>query len=156
MVSDSTRLKGICWTDRNFIGAQGPRANSTLFIYLSLSKLSSLEPAIPVYLSSNGVVLTPGDEQGKIPSDCFEKVIRVRKERIMPDAEDAAPSEIERESLEAGQTSVQAGEEGAGVKTSVSKRGKAKGGVRFWDEVIWEHGRPVDPPRQQARVSMKF
>lgn len=70
----------------------------------------------------------------------------------MPDVEDAPSTE----NKEAQTGEVTAGGTDEGVKSSTSKRGKAKGGVRFWDEVIWEYGQPVDPPRQQARVSMKF
>lgn len=97
------------------------------------------------------MVLTPGDAEGRIPKECFERVIRIRKERILADPEEEAP----QQALEAPVTATTGTDEGE-VKTTISKRGKGKGGVRFWDEVIWEYGQPVNPPRQQARVSMKF
>lgn len=70
----------------------------------------------------------------------------------MPDGQDALATG--NKDAETGDVATGGADEG--VKSSTSKRGKARGGVRFWDEVIWEYGQSVDPPRQQARVSMKF
>lgn len=120
----------------------GPRANSSLFIHLSLDRLSRHDPAIPIYMSTNEVILTPGNEQGVIPSDLFERVVMVCKERLVPSQEEQAAAAAAAASSGTG------GEE--------SKRGKAKGGLVVWDEVVWEHGRPVEPPRQEKRVVMRF
>lgn len=51
-----------------------PRPNSTLRIYLDLQKL--LDAGIPVYTSSNGVVLTPGDERGVVEKQYWSKAER--------------------------------------------------------------------------------
>jgi hypothetical protein len=135
----------------------GPRNNSTLFVYLSLSSLSRRDPPIPVYLSSNGVVLTPGDERGFVGSECFDKVVRVRKERI--EAEEgvvvADPGEGGRADL-----NQEAGVDGVTLPrptpTSTSKRGKPAVTMRFWDEVIWENGGVVDPPRRLTGFRIKL
>ena len=44
-----------------------PRNGSTLRIYLDIPKL--LSAGIPLYTSSNGVVLSPGDENGIIKKE---------------------------------------------------------------------------------------
>ena len=54
-----------------------PRASSTLFIYLDLGRL--LAAGIPVYTSANGVVLTPGNEDGYVPTECWRMAERVVK-----------------------------------------------------------------------------
>ncbi|KAK4683527.1 hypothetical protein P7C73_g6721, partial [Tremellales sp. Uapishka_1] len=56
-----------------------PRAGSTLLIYLSLPALLSASPPIPVYTSLNGVVLTPGDKDGKVAKELWRKAVRVEK-----------------------------------------------------------------------------
>ena len=59
-----------------------PRNGSTLLIYLDLDKL--VENGIPVYTSANGVVLTPGNEDGKVGMEMWRKVERVIKgERVV-------------------------------------------------------------------------
>ncbi|KAK6909001.1 hypothetical protein I203_103011 [Kwoniella mangroviensis CBS 8507] len=60
-------------------GSIVPRPNSTLYLYLSLSKL--IENNIPVYVSANGVVLTPGDEKGIVPKELWRKVVKVQKSK---------------------------------------------------------------------------
>lgn len=47
----------------SFSGPITPRPNATLYIYLDLSKL--VAAGIPVYVSANGVVLTPGSKGGE-------------------------------------------------------------------------------------------
>ena len=54
-----------------------PRNGSSLLIYLDLEKL--LAAGVPVYVASNGVVLTPGNEEGKVPMELWRKVERVEK-----------------------------------------------------------------------------
>ncbi len=44
-----------------------PRPNSTLRIYLDIPKL--LNAGIPLYTSSNGVVLTPGNDHGVVDTE---------------------------------------------------------------------------------------
>ncbi|WVF68877.1 hypothetical protein IAT40_003650 [Kwoniella sp. CBS 6097] len=58
----------------SFQGSIVPRPNSSLYIYLSLPKL--LGAGIPVYVSHNGVVLTPGNEQGIVPRELWAKAVR--------------------------------------------------------------------------------
>ncbi|EIW66407.1 hypothetical protein TREMEDRAFT_70249 [Tremella mesenterica DSM 1558] len=55
-----------------------PRPNSTLLIYLDLGEI--LAAGIPVYVSSNGVILTPGNEDGVIRKEMWRKAERVEKE----------------------------------------------------------------------------
>lgn len=59
-----------------------PRSSSTLYIYLDLGKLQ--QAGIPVYTSTNGVVLTPGDEHGIVLKSFWKRAERVDKgERIV-------------------------------------------------------------------------
>jgi 2'-phosphotransferase len=59
-----------------------PRPSSRLYIYLDLSKV--LGAGIKVYTSANGVVLSPGDEDGRIHKEMWSKVERkVRGERVL-------------------------------------------------------------------------
>lgn len=51
-----------------------PRPNSTLRIYLDPSKLSAA--SIPLYTSLNGVVLTPGNEEGVVGSEFWRMAER--------------------------------------------------------------------------------
>jgi 2'-phosphotransferase len=52
-----------------------PRPYSTLLIYLDLAAL--LRAGIPVYTSANGVVLTPGDADGRVTMDLWARAERV-------------------------------------------------------------------------------
>ncbi|WWC73410.1 uncharacterized protein I206_107377 [Kwoniella pini CBS 10737] len=70
-----------------------PRLGSTLFIYLSLNKL--IENQIPVYVSLNGVVLTPGNQNGIIPKEFWRKVIIIQKGKKIVIWEEG--KEVERE-----------------------------------------------------------
>lgn len=86
------------------VGAKsGMRATSDLYIYLDLKALLEIHPPIPVFLSSNGVVLTPGNSEGIIPSSMFKRVVR---------------------------------------------RVRSKEHVEEWEELLWEDGHAVDPPRR--------
>jgi 2'-phosphotransferase len=59
-----------------------PRPTSTLFIHLDLTKL--LGAGIPVYTSTNGVVLTPGNKNGFVPNELWETAERViNGERVL-------------------------------------------------------------------------
>lgn len=69
-----------------------PRPSSRLYIYLDLRKV--LAAGIKVYTSANGVVLSPGDEDGLIQKEMWKKVERkVRGERtlIWEEGRDAEP-----------------------------------------------------------------
>lgn len=86
------------------VGAKsGMRATSDLYIFLDLRALLESDPPTPVFLSSNGVVLTPGNSQGIVPASMFKRVVQ-RKSRKEPFEE--------------------------------------------WEEVLWEDGKAVDPPRK--------
>ncbi|KAH1019859.1 hypothetical protein HUJ04_009613, partial [Dendroctonus ponderosae] len=50
----------------------GIRSNCQVFIYVNLK--AALEAGIPFFLSSNGVVLSPGNEQGLIVPQYFSRV----------------------------------------------------------------------------------
>ena len=70
-----------------------PRPSSRLYIYLDLSKV--LAAGIKVYTSANGVVLSPGDEDGRIQKELWSKVERkVRGERVLiwQDGKDVDPA----------------------------------------------------------------
>jgi hypothetical protein len=117
------------------------------------------------------VVLTPGDERGFVGSDMFERVVRVRKERIVQEEEtvqvSAGTMTVEgqvqspvTEGAQADQFPEKIAQETSlpTTLTTASKRpGKSRSvGVRFWDEVIWENGAAVDPPRRLGGFSMRL
>ncbi|WWC93102.1 uncharacterized protein L201_008068 [Kwoniella dendrophila CBS 6074] len=83
-----------------------PRLNSTLYIYLSLKTL--IENNIKVFISSNGVVLSPGiGENGIIPKELWRKVVKIKNKQRIVIWENG--KEIEEEG---GQRIEQPGEEG--------------------------------------------
>jgi 2'-phosphotransferase len=64
-----------------------------LYIYLDLKQV--LDAGIKVYTSANGVVLSPGDADGRIQKEMWSKVERkVRGERVLiwQDGKDVEPS----------------------------------------------------------------
>ena len=81
------RRTGLCRMERNNIHMatglpseagviSGMRRSSELLIYIDMSR--AMASGIPFYLSSNGVVLTPGvGSEGYIPPEFFRSVIRV-------------------------------------------------------------------------------
>jgi hypothetical protein len=94
-----------------------------------------------VFLSSNSVVLTPGNAQGVIPKELFCKVVRLRREISKP-----VPAESESgEKVTQAATQAQEGEAVAEVKPKRDRKNREK--PRFVEEIIWENGRAVDPPR---------
>ncbi len=52
----------------------GMRKSSQIYIYINTKKCAT-ENTIPFYQSDNGVILTPGIDDGKLPIDYFLKVI---------------------------------------------------------------------------------
>lgn len=116
----------------------GPRANSSLYIYLSLPKLLAQKPPIPVFLSSNSVVLSPGNAQGVIPKELFSKVIRLQREIVKPGPDKSAGT---NEQETQGQERQAEGE----AKPKRDRKNREK--PRFVEEIIWEDGAAVDPPR---------
>lgn len=52
----------------------GMRNSSQVYIYVDLA--SALRADLKFYLSQNGVVLTPGDQQGFLAPQFFERVVR--------------------------------------------------------------------------------
>lgn len=116
------------------------------------------------------MVLTPGDERGFVGSDMFERVVRVRKERIVQEegamqvSAGTMPVEGQQLPITEGPQVDQSTEKTAQdtslptTLTTASKRpGKSRSvGVRFWDEVIWENGAAVDPPRWLGGFSMRL
>lgn len=51
----------------------GMRANSAVMIYLDVPK--AMEGGITFFLSANGVVLSPGNDEGIIPPEYFGNVV---------------------------------------------------------------------------------
>lgn len=64
-------------TDSGSENLIAPRTGSTLLIYLDLDKL--LAAGIQVYTSANGVVLTPGDAEGRVKRELWKRVEEVRE-----------------------------------------------------------------------------
>lgn len=58
----------------------GMRASSQVFIYINVQK--ALASGIQFFKSENGVILSPGNESGVIPVDCFLKVENAHGEII--------------------------------------------------------------------------
>jgi 2'-phosphotransferase len=80
-----------------------PRPSSRLYIYLDLGKV--LAAGIKVYTSANGVVLSPGDDDGRIQKELWSKVERkVRGERVLiwQDGKDVFPDESSPKSAAEG------------------------------------------------------
>ncbi|KAI5454162.1 tRNA 2'-phosphotransferase [Naganishia albida] len=142
---DAIREQGLSRGTRQHIhlakarsGATRPRANSSLYIYLSLPNLLAQKPPIPVFLSSNSVVLSPGNAQGVIPKELFSKVIRLQREIVKPAPDESAGT---NEQDTQGQERQAEGE----AKPKRDRRNREK--PRFVEEIIWEDGAAVDPPR---------
>ncbi|KAJ9103359.1 hypothetical protein QFC19_004458 [Naganishia cerealis] len=141
---DSIRNKGLARGTRQHIhlararsgATSGPRANSSLYIYLSLPTLLAHHPPIPVFISTNNVILTPGNSEGVIPATMFQKVVRLRRE---PHRAGPEHSQQEPRSLEAATPEVEQ------EKPKRDRKHREK--PRFVEEIIWEGGAPVDPPR---------
>lgn len=144
-----------------FFHTKGPRANSTLYIYLSLPTLLSHSPSIPVFISSNNVVLTPGGSQGVIPATMFEKVVRLRRdlphraaaaEQSKPESAAGSGEVVTAPLVAEGQVQGQASGEGQSEQVQKPKRDRKNREKQpkptFIEEVVWEHGAAVDPPRR--------
>ncbi len=100
-----------------------------------------------MYLSANGVVLTPGNVDGLVPNSLWSKVVRRRKG--LEPAEPASAPEPEVKAFVEDQA-VQAAQPEQDASTSKAKKRQGKGGAfkaRYIDELIWENGQPVHPPR---------
>jgi hypothetical protein len=121
----------------------GPRANSSLYIYLSLPQLLAQDPPIPVFMSTNNVILTPGNADGVIPKELFAKVVRLRRDMSKPVVEKAA-----EDTATATDAVTAEGDGEQGGTTQPSKRDrKNREKPRFIEEIVWENGAAVDPPR---------
>ncbi|OXG25266.1 tRNA 2'-phosphotransferase [Cryptococcus neoformans Ze90-1] len=85
----------------SFSGPITPRPNATLYIYLDLSKL--VAAGIPVYVSANGVVLTPGSKGGEngdgagVGKEFWRRAVRRKEGKRWVVWEDGR--EVEREEL---------------------------------------------------------
>ncbi|OWZ42500.1 tRNA 2'-phosphotransferase [Cryptococcus neoformans] len=85
----------------SFSGPITPRPNATLYIYLDLSKL--VAAGIPVYVSANGVVLTPGSKGGEngdgagVGKEFWKRAVRRKEGKRWVVWEDGR--EVEREEL---------------------------------------------------------
>ena len=76
------------------------RRSSQVLVFINLEK--ALAAGIKFYLSSNGVVLTPGNELGFLETKFFSRVERVEMQRTLLFGE--APLGIESESISALET----------------------------------------------------
>ncbi|OWZ45103.1 tRNA 2'-phosphotransferase [Cryptococcus neoformans c45] len=85
----------------SFSGPITPRPNATLYIYLDLSKL--VAAGIPVYVSANGVILTPGSKGGEngdgagVGKEFWRRAVRRKEGKRWVVWEDGR--EVEREEL---------------------------------------------------------
>lgn len=85
----------------SFSGPITPRPNATLYIYLDLSKL--VAAGISVYVSANGVVLTPGSKAGEngkgagVGKEFWRRAVRRKEGKRWVVWEDGR--EVEREEL---------------------------------------------------------
>jgi len=55
------------------------RSSSQVLIYLNVEKC--LASGIPLFLSNNGVVLSPGNAEGCIPVEFFERVLDAKSKK---------------------------------------------------------------------------
>ncbi len=111
--------------------------------------------------------MTPGDEQGFIGREMWEKVIRVRRERVTAEIKNGQEVDVnqvgkilERALLEAGgendgdgavRANAHDGQEEKAAKRKEAKQrrkgNKDNSDWKVWKEVIWEKGQSIDPPR---------
>ncbi|XP_069750287.1 tRNA 2'-phosphotransferase 1 isoform X3 [Narcine bancroftii] len=59
----------------------GMRSDCDLAIFIELRK--ALSDGIPFYLSTNQVILTPGNEDGVLPPEYFQKVLQLKPSRCL-------------------------------------------------------------------------
>ncbi|GHJ84625.1 hypothetical protein NliqN6_1027 [Naganishia liquefaciens] len=119
----------------------GPRANSSLYIYLSLPRLLTQDPPIAVFMSTNNVILTPGNAQGVISKELFSKVVRLRRDISRPVIMNEAQGQPAAKNISSQESDIQ-------QEIQPAKRDrKNRERPRFIEEVIWENGAAVDPPR---------
>ncbi|ORY35028.1 KptA family-domain-containing protein [Naematelia encephala] len=120
-----------------------PRPTSTLYIYLDLDRL--VNAGIPVYTSTNGVVLTPGDESGKVPKE-FWRLVEHKVRRHVTDHE---KHKLEGNGKGEGKDE-QEGKDGKNGKDG--KDGKEGKDIKDDDVVervvIWRDGKDVDENRE--------
>lgn len=91
-------------------------------------------------MSTNNVILTPGNAQGVIPKELFSKVVRLRRDISKP----VVTNEAEVPTAVAESTTK--GDTQQGTQPSKRDR-KNREKPRFIEEIIWENGAAVDPPR---------
>jgi 2'-phosphotransferase len=132
-------------TTSRYNSTSGPRLRSDLFVYLSLPDLLSSDPPIKVYVSSNNVVLTPGNEEGRVPRELFKKVVRSRKEFV--EVSEEGNSSVTGEATVVDPIAELDLEGKTGKAARRSRRVGNTRKVREWDEIIWEDGKAVEPPR---------
>lgn len=61
----------------------GMRSSAQVLIYLDVE--AALQDGIPLFISENKVVLSPGNEQGVIPSKYFKYVLNTKLQPFDPD-----------------------------------------------------------------------
>ncbi|GCC16763.1 hypothetical protein chiPu_0021434, partial [Chiloscyllium punctatum] len=57
------------------------RSNCELAIFIQLRK--AIRDGIPFYLSTNRVILTPGNENGVLPPKYFQRVLQLKPSRCV-------------------------------------------------------------------------
>jgi hypothetical protein len=94
-------------------------------------------------MSTNNVILTPGNADGVIPKELFAKVVRLRRDMSKPVVEKATE---DTETTTDALTS-EVAEEQAGATQPSKRDRKNREKPRFIEEIVWENGAAVDPPR---------
>lgn len=59
----------------------GMRSSAQVLVYVDVDKCIAAK--IPLFLSANGVVLSPGDDKGMIPLAMFERVVNAKSNKDM-------------------------------------------------------------------------
>lgn len=60
----------------------GMRRSCEVLIYLDLE--NALKDGFKFYVSANGVILSPGNTNGYIPSKYFKKIVNAKTKEIIP------------------------------------------------------------------------
>ena len=92
-------------------------------------------------MSTNNVILTPGNAQGVISKELFSKVVRLRRDISRPVIMNEAQGQPAAKNISSQESDIQ-------QEIQPAKRDrKNRERPRFIEEVIWENGAAVDPPR---------
>lgn len=91
-----------------------------------------------MFVSTNNVILTPGNAQGVIPKELFSRVVRLRRDISKP----VVANEAE---VPTGASTTEGGNQQGTQRSKRDRKNREK--PRFIEEIIWEDGATVNPPR---------